>query len=141
VGVTEGWALVKNCLIAQWAIGAITDINVPVLCERSESGRVTVIARSEINLPDITLDTYSYEDLEFEFMRNLRVLEDGSVVDGFNHEMFPAGTGQIQTPTGEEGQTGEEVYVSRLIEWGSTDFDYGITVLGARITERVNTLG
>lgn len=133
VGVREGWAVIRNVLIAQWAVGAITDINIPVLCERSEAGRITVIARSEVDLPDIVLDSYSYEDLNMSFMRNLRALDDGSFVDGFGFEILPSTTdGVITTPIGEEGEKITETFESSVIEWGSTDFEFGITPMGDR---------
>ncbi|UCG53574.1 MAG: hypothetical protein JSW58_08450 [Candidatus Latescibacterota bacterium] len=132
VGVKEGWALVKNCLIAQWAIGAVTDMNVPVLAERSEAGRVTIIARSDIQLPDIDFVSYSYDQLEFSFMHNLRTLDDGSVVDGFGYEFAGPSDGGYTAPV---GTSTTHRYSNRLIEWGSTDFDYGVTEFGATISE------
>lgn len=150
VGRDSTWSSVKNVLISQWAIGAITDINVPVLCERSEAGRVTIIARSEINLPDIRLDAYSYSEMEFDFMRNLEVRADGAVVDGFNYELRPPGSvdpddfvldlgeiDDVQVPPliiDDEGETNRRpVFVNYLIRWGSTDFEYGVTHFGARV--------
>lgn len=146
VGVVEGWATIPNVLVAQWALGAVTDMNIPVLCERGESGRVSVIARAEINLPDIVLDSYTYEELGFGFMRNLIVQADGSVVDGYGFEFAPAGTVPPDNRTESEiddvlqeifaptpGQKGKlRRYVNDLIEWGSTDFVYGTTVWGSR---------
>lgn len=133
VGVREGWAVIRNALVAQWAVGAITDINIPVLCERSEAGRITIIARSEVDLPDIILDSYSYEDLDLSFMRNLTLLDDGSFVDGFGFEILESTTDAvITTPTDEVGNKITETFVSQVIEWGSTDFEYGVTNLGDR---------
>ncbi len=148
VGVVGGWAVIPRVLVAQWAIGSITDINIPVLCERSVGGRVTVIARSEIALPDIRLDTYSFEELDFGFMRNLDILSDGSVVDGFGFQFAPAGhvdVGQIEIEPEEEDDVVvpgldtknapkniRPVFKNDLIEWGSVDFFYGFTVFGAR---------
>ena len=134
VGVKEGWALVKNCLIAQWALGAVTDMNIPVLAERSEAGRVTIIARSDINLPDIVLQTYSYDQLDFPFMRNLRTLDDGSVVDGFGHQFADGTEGGYTSP---DGTSVVHRYNFHLIYWGSTDFIYGETKFGAMVTEWV----
>jgi len=148
VGVEGGWAVITNVLIAQWALGVVTDINIPVLCERSEAGRVTVVARSEVALPDIRLDTYTYEELRFNFMRNLEILADGSVVDGFGYEF--AGPGHVQVDdldiepeeqddvvvpglsTKDGPKNIRPVFRNELIEWGSTDFEYGITPFGAR---------
>lgn len=119
VGVKEGWAVIKDCLIAQWAVGAITDVNIPVLAERSEGGRVTIIARSEIRLPDIVLDYYNYDELSFEFMRGIEDSGGGNYVDGFGYPV-----------TYDEGTAPK--YIQRslrssLIEWGGTDFVYGDT--------------
>lgn len=148
VGVEGGWATISNVLIAQWALGVVTDINIPVLLERSEAGRVTVIARSEIALPDIRLDAYTFEELSFGFMRNLEILADGSVVDGFGYEFAGAGhvTSEELNLLPEEEDDVEfvglrtrdgpknirPVFTNRLIEWGSTDFEYGVTDFGAR---------
>lgn len=144
VGVKEGWAIVKNCLVTQWAIGVVTDINIPVTCERSDAGRVTIIARSEVALPDILLDTYEYEELGFSFMRSLIVQDDGSLLDGFGYEMAPAGTVTVGAGQTEfEAQNEAEAFgigtqdrtiefISSIIEWGSTDFEYGVTVLNAQ---------
>lgn len=135
VGVKEGWAIVKDVLVAQWALGVVADMNIPVLCERSSAGRVTIIARSDIHLPDIVLDSYSYEQLEFGFMRNLRTLDDGSVVDGFGHLFAEASEGGYTGPDGEADRRLR--LISGLIEWGSTDFEYGVTPFGAMRTEWV----
>lgn len=71
IGTKEGQGLIKDVLIAQWAIGIVTDFNVPVVMERSESGALTIIGRSEIRLPDVALRTHTYFDLGFIFMENL----------------------------------------------------------------------
>ncbi len=148
VGVEGGWAVITNVLIAQWALGVVTDINIPVLCERSEAGRVTVIARSEIALPDIRLDTYSFEELAFGFMRNLDILPDGSVVDGFGFafagaghvvvsslDILPEEEDDVEVP-GLKTLAGPKnirpIFKNELIEWGSTDFIYGVTRFGSR---------
>lgn len=147
VGTDDGWAVVKNCLIAQWALGVVTDINIPVTCERSEAGRVTIIARSEISLPDIILDDYTYEELGFSFMRGLELQDDGSLLDGFGYEVAAAGSvTQGSDQSDEEAQNKSKAFgdgpknrkrrlVNRIIEWGSTDFEYGVTPLGARVVE------
>ncbi len=144
VGVHEGWALVKNCLITQWALGVVTDINIPVTCERSVAGRVTIIARSQIHLPDIILDRFEYEELDFAFMRGLELQDDGSLLDGFGFEMAVAGSVTVVgDQTDEEAQNDSEafgtgsqnqsvVFSNPLIEWGSTDFEYGVTRYGER---------
>lgn len=147
VGVVEGWAVVKDCLISQWATGIINDINIPVTCERSEAGRVTIIARSEVTLPDIRLDVYSYEELGFAFMRNLLVQADGSLHDGFGYEMAPPGSVSVETdetdedaqnreqPFGEGPKNRTHVLDFDIIQWGSGDFEYGTTHLGERKQE------
>lgn len=149
VGVEEGWAVIKNCLISQWALGAVTDLSVPVLCERSEAGRVTIIARSEVNLPELRLDAYSYDELGFPFMRNLEVRSDGAVVDGFGYEIRPPGSvnpgdflidpdeeDDIEPPPLVEDDVGRKNhrprFVNELVEWGSSDFVYGETPLKYR---------
>ena len=146
VGVREGWAVIKDCLVAQWALGAVTDLNIPVVAERSEAGRVTIIARSEVQLPDIMLDSYTYEELGFGYMRNLEVQADGSVVDGFGYEFAPPGHVTVVTIAGEDEDTAVAQqldtkdgpksifprFINELIEWGSTDFNFGETLLGAR---------
>lgn len=146
VGWEDQWASISNVLVSQWALGVVADMNVPVLVERDESGRLSVIARSEIKLPDIILDSYSYEELGFDFMRNLITQSDGSVVDGYGYEFAPAGT--VSSDERSEDEIDDVVhekyapsagaknrrrrYVNDLVEWGSTDFDYGVTPMGAR---------
>ena len=120
VGVNNEWQIVKDVTISQWAIGIVTDLNVPVLCERSESGQVSVIARSDIKLPDIYLNTYTYNDLEFVFMANL-TSSGGVYRDGYGYQMTDPTT-----------QTGQETIYQHTVhkaQWGSTDFSYGTTPL------------
>ena len=100
-------------------------MNIPVIAEKSEAGRVTIIARSEVHLPHITLDYYNYEDLSFGFMRNLIIQNDGQVTDGFGHEFAPAGSYGYTPAAAETGVV--RTLRSELIEWRSTDFDYKIT--------------
>lgn len=123
VGYDLDWALIKDCGIAQWAVGIVTDMNVPVLCERGESGKVTVIARSDVRLPDIALDTYSLADLGMTFMSGVVRGADGVHRDGFGHE--------VTDPAAETGTSNRYRWTNPLIEWGSTDFDYGTTPLDA----------
>lgn len=147
VGTVHDWSIVKGCLIAQWALGVVTDVNVPVVCERSESGRVTIIARANVLLPDVRLDVYTYEEMGFSFMRNLTLQDDGSLVDGYGYEVVPAGSVEViegggagvsenkARAFGVGPKNRDRRLVSRLIEWGSTDFEYGVTLLGARVVE------
>ncbi len=149
-GSFQEWAIIKNCLIAQWAHGIVTDVNIPVIAERGESGRVTIIARSEIHLPDLILDAYSFVELGFGFMQNVEVQLDGSVLDGYGFQIAVPGTVSIPTDGLSVGAGNEDdenpveydpgdgvkdkkpTFINNLIEWGSTDFDYGVTKLGAR---------
>lgn len=137
IGWQSGWAVIKDCLIAQWALGVVTDINIPVLAERSEAGRVTIIARSELRLSDeIRVATYNFEDLDFAFMRNLRRLGDGSLVDGYGYPFaLPDTDGNPTEYTPQPGSTTTYTWNNSLIEWGSTDFDYGTTLFGERRQE------
>ena len=118
----EHWEVIRDCAIAQWALGIVTDMDVPVRCERGENGRVVVVGRSNIYLPDIQLDTYSYADLGRTFMSTAELQSDGSYEDGFGYT--------VVAPSSETGSTTRRRRVARLIEWGSTDFDYGTTEIG-----------
>lgn len=80
------WGIIRNVLLAQWTLGLVADMNVPVLLERSESGRVTIVARSEVRLPEINLNSYSYFELGFIFMAQLTERTDGWF-DGFGYGM------------------------------------------------------
>ena len=119
VGVKEGWAAVRNVLIAQWAEGVITDMNVPVLCERSEAGRVTIIARSQIRLPDIVYNTYSLEALGLDFMRVVEY-KNGQWRDGFGYV--------VSAPIDEEHRM-SYIFDASYPDLNSEDFEYGITNL------------
>lgn len=83
VGTTEGQGLIKDVLIAQWAQGIVNDFNVPVLMEVSKAGRLTITGRSEVRLPDVSLRTWSWSDLDMVFMSGLEEVEDGVWRDGF----------------------------------------------------------
>lgn len=129
VGTREDWSIIADCLIAQWAVGIITDMNVPVICEKSESGRVTIVARSEVNLPDIVLDNYSYEELGFGFMRNLTA-SGGKMYDAFGYAVGDENIdGELDVAEGVKQVNYR--YYANIIGWGDTDFLYGITPLGA----------
>jgi len=118
VGYNNAWAAIKDVTISQWALGIVTDMNVPVLCERNEAGLVTIIARSEVRLPNIRLTTYSYNDLDFVFMGNL-TLTGSTYLDGFGYAMTD--------PTTETGATINYDFIAQLIDWGGTEFVYGTT--------------
>lgn len=87
VGVRENQGLIRGVLIAQWAMGVVTDMNVPVICQKSESGQLTIVARAMVKLPDVSLRTYSYNDLGYVFMTNLTEVSDGVWQDGYGYEM------------------------------------------------------
>jgi len=87
VGRVEQQGLIRDCLIAQWALGVVNDFDVPVLMERSEAGRLTIIARSEVRLPNVSLRTFSFAQLGFIFMTGLLEDDDGDWRDGFGHLM------------------------------------------------------
>lgn len=120
VGVKEGWALVRECPISQWALGVVNDLNVPVTLERSEAGQLTVIARSVVRAPNVVLDTYTYNDLGRVFMANLVESTDGWT-DGYGHAVID--------PTTQTGVSARWRWQQDMVEWGSTDFEYGTTEL------------
>lgn len=133
VGSHEDWEIVKDVIVAQMAIGIVTDVNVPVTMERSEAGRLTIIARSEVRLPDIVLDRFSYGELDFVFMTNLTEDESGTWRDGYGYPQPDptTATGSSETCTTE----------TRPIGWGDTDFVYdtlenGGTEWGEYVTEK-----
>jgi len=99
------WGIIKGVLLAQWVIGLVADVNVPVLLERSESGRLTIIARSEVRLPDINYDSYTWDELNFIFMANLEDRGTDGWFDGFGYEM-----------TSPEGQTGSHASGEWVVE-------------------------
>lgn len=87
VGVDISAEIVKDVRIAMPQPGLVNDINIPVVVERSETGRLSVIARSEVRLPDIRITSYTYNDLGFLFMTGLEQDSEGTWRDGFGHEM------------------------------------------------------
>lgn len=101
VGNKENQGLIKDCLIAQWAIGVVNDVNIPVLLEKSEAGRITVIARSEVRLPNVALTSYTPADLGRLFFVDATIDNDGVYRDSFGHEVLDptAQTGQSNTYT------------------------------------------
>ncbi len=133
VGSNETWEIVKDVIIAQMAVGIVTDVNVPVTMERSEAGRLTIIARSEVRLPDIVLDRFSYNELDFVFMTNVEKV-DGVWQDGYG---YPA-----TDPTTEKGSSETCTTDTRYVGWGDTDFVYdtpenGGTEWGEVVTEKI----
>lgn len=122
VGWRNTWEVIKDVTVAQWAQGIVTDMNVPVLCERNEAGQVTIIGRSEIHLPNISHITYSYNELGLLFMTNLT--QSGNAwYDGFGYEM--------PDPEAESGATTNYTFIAQRISWDSADFKYGVTSLDA----------
>ena len=117
VGYNQDWAVVRDVTISQWALGIVTDMNVPVLCERGESGQVTIIARSQVLLPDIVLTVYTHDELGFDFMHGLEDDGTGTYRDGFGYA--------VNVPTGSQ----ETVYqhTQTAAEFGSADFVFGTT--------------
>ena len=121
VGWNNAWAVIKDVTVSQWAQGIVTDMNVPVLCERGESGQVTIIARSEVHLGNIRLTTYSYNNLDLLFMQNL-TLSSGTYYDGFGYA--------VSDPTTAPATTKNYDFIAQDISWGSTGFEYGVTRWG-----------
>lgn len=113
IGVRENQGLVKDVLIAQNQIGVITDMNVPVIMETSRSGRLTIIARTQIRLPDVSLRTYTYDELDLVFMTNLEETESGEWIDGFG---YPA-----TSPIGSTGVT--ETWIWKQMVTSLDEFD------------------
>ena len=87
IGRKENQGLIRDVLVSQWAFGAVTDINVPVVLERSEGGQLTVISRSMIRLPNVRASAHNFAALDMVFAANLVEQEDGSWLDAFG---FPA---------------------------------------------------
>jgi len=84
IGFESSWYVVKKCLISQMAFGVVTDIGIPVQCERSEAGRVTIVGRSEVLLPDIVLNTYTHYELALGYMAEIQYNHTTSAwEDGF----------------------------------------------------------
>jgi hypothetical protein len=123
VEAVEGWGLIQNVIVSQWAIGAVADMNVPVLCERSEAGQITIIARSVVRLPDIRYTTHSLADLGLLFMSTAEEDEAGVWRDGFG---FP-----VLDPTTETGATTEWRWTNDLIPFNAEDFIFGQSPFGS----------
>jgi hypothetical protein len=87
IGVRENQGLVKDVLIAQEATGVVNDLNIPVLMQRDDAGRLTIYSRAAVRLPDVSLTTYSYAELGFLFMSNLIEQDDGTYLDGYGYPM------------------------------------------------------
>ncbi len=127
IGTNEKFEIVREVLIAQEAHGIVTDEKVPVTMERSEAGRLSIIGRSEVLLPDIQAQEYTFGELGFSFMA---LLESGSpFTDGFGFVLpDPEATDAVGTAT-------THTFTITSAEWGSTDFVYGTTVFGSATAE------
>ncbi len=127
IGTNETFEIVREVLIAQEAQGIVTDAKVPVTIERSENGRLSIIARSDVRLPDIQADSYTFGELGFAFMS---LLESGSPFkDGFGFVLpDPGATDAVGTST-------THTFTITPEEWGGTDFVYGTSILGDATAE------
>lgn len=85
VGNKETQGLVKNVLVAQGVQGVVTDMNVPVVLERSEGGRLTVTARAAVRLPNVRVSIYNYGALGMAFAANAKQDSTGRWVDGYGY--------------------------------------------------------
>jgi hypothetical protein len=106
IGVRENQGLIKGVLVSQWIVGVITDLGVPVLMQKSEAGLLTIVARAQVRLPDISLRSYSYNELGFLFMTNLTEQEPGVWVDGYG---YPA-----SDPTSDVGVSEEWSWIQQV---------------------------
>jgi len=123
IGFNSSFGLIKDVLISQEAYGIVGDMNVPVLMERSEAGRVTIIGRSQVNLPDIVLNTYTYDELNLSFMNELHYDADsGNWLDGYGH--------LTASPVGVTGQGTKRTFSCDVLSWG-VDFVWASTPWGA----------
>lgn len=115
VGEYETWEIVKDVLVAQEAAGLVTDMNVPVTMERSVAGRLTIIARSQVMLPDIRLDRYTYDELDFVFMTMLEEDSEGVWRNGFGYRMTD--------PTGQTGSSETCRFENKFVKWEDYVYD------------------
>jgi len=126
VGFVESWAIIRDVLVNTVAYGIIADKDVPVLMERNEAGRVSIIGRSRVALPgressnSLVFSTYTYADLDFVFMAEL-TLTGGLWKDGYGHLMA--------SPQGVAGVSYRIDFICDVLDWNETDaddnFDYG----------------
>jgi hypothetical protein len=79
-----GLATIENVLINHEASGSLVgDINVPVEMRKSKTGQLQVVGRAKVHLPDLRLDTYTYEDLQMGHCAGTSIRSDGVTVDNF----------------------------------------------------------
>ncbi len=122
------WGIIKGVLLAQWTVGIIADMNVPVLIERSESGRLTIMGRAVLRLPDINVTSYTFDELDFLFMTGLTDLGTDGWVDGYG---YPA-----DDPVGATGQTSQAIWESGYRPLGD-GFIWGVNPWGEIIADWV----
>jgi hypothetical protein len=118
IGHVENQGLIRDVPLAQWTIGVITDINIPVIMERSEAGQLTVVARSMIRLPNIRVTAYSYGALGIPFVANLVEQDDGTWTDGFGYPANdPNSDVTVQTDwLWEQGEVTLDIVDGELVE-------------------------
>ena len=124
IGFNSGWYVIKDCLISQQAFGVVNDMNIPVLCERSEAGRVTIIGRSEVMLPDIVLNTYTHYELGLGHMAEIQYNHDDA-------EWQDAFGNAESDPTSSTGSETTLALICELIPWDDSSWEWGVTAWGA----------
>lgn len=80
------WKTIYEVPIVTTQAGYVTDLNMPVLLEKSETGQFTVVGRSQIRIANISSVEYSLYQLDFTFMANLTLVK-GIYYDGFGYAM------------------------------------------------------
>jgi hypothetical protein len=123
IGRQEEQGLIRDVLIAQWVSGVVNDLNVPVVLERSEAGRLTIIARSEIRLPDISLRTFSYAQLDMLYLTPFVEVDD-VWYDGFGHV--------VDDPTAVTGTATTWTWVQAVDELDEVDDETPLEKVTAR---------
>ena len=125
------WETVKNVLLAQNVTGIIDGVSIPVILKPGKSGRLQVVGRADITIAEegVYSRVRSYSDLGISFLALREQDSTGTWVDGFGYA--------VGNPSSETGVSDDVAYqlVTSLIEWGSTDFDYGVTHFGATYDE------
>lgn len=118
IGRVENQGLIRDVLISQWAIGVVSDVNIPVVMERSEGGRLTIVGRSEIRLPDVRLTAYSVGHLGIPFYANVIDVGGGLWEDAFGFPSNDPNTDIVieQNYVWNQGETLLEVIDGELVE-------------------------
>jgi hypothetical protein len=120
IGTDPNVPVVKDVVVVSSAVGVVNDFRMPVLVERSEAGILTVVGRSDILLPDVSVRSYSLHELGLDFMSSATQDESGDWHDGFG---FPA-----PDPTAAVGTEVGYAWELRMILFGEKDwgaFDFG----------------